>query len=85
MTDELDQLLAAWAARQRLSVAQVQQLHARVVAAVEREGQTALDAEWLWSFLRPVTDLLDQVGGARALRNLGDDDAVSLTAYLRLT
>jgi hypothetical protein len=46
-----------------------------------------LDADWLWALLRPVTDLVEQVGGARVLRYLGagdDDEAVPFTPYLRL-
>jgi hypothetical protein len=84
MTDELSELLTLWAAGQRLTAEQVAEIRANVLAS--DDAATALDAEWLWRFLRPVTDLLEQAGGSRALRYLmvGDDDAVPFTSYLRL-
>lgn len=85
MTDELDQLLDRWAANQRLIPAQVSDLRARVLATGAED--VSLDADWLWTFLRPVTDLVERVGGgSRAQRYLagGVDEALSFTAYLRL-
>jgi hypothetical protein len=88
MTDELDELLALWAARQRLTPGQVAEIRASVLATMARADTDApLDADRLWALLRPVTDLLEQLGGSRALRYLspGDDaGAVPLTPYLRL-
>jgi hypothetical protein len=84
MTDDLDALLTLWAAPQRLTPAQVRELRERVLTSAK--GDASLDSERLWSFLRPVTDLVDQLGGSRALRHmrLADDDAAPLTPYLRL-
>jgi hypothetical protein len=82
MSDELSELLTRWAARQRLTATQVAELRAHVLAT--SEVTAAFDADWLWSLLRPVTDLLEQVGGSRALRYSSTDDAVPFTQYLRL-
>jgi len=84
MTDELEELLTLWAKRQRPTAVQLAEIRANVLATPETS--TTLDADWLWSLLRPVTDLLEQVGGSRALRYLTpvDDDAVPFTPYLRL-
>jgi len=88
MTDELDELLELWAARQRLTAGQVAEIRANVLAtAAGVDAAATLDADRLWALLRPVTDLLEQLGGSRALRYLssGDDaGAVTLTPYLRL-
>ncbi|MBV9323563.1 MAG: hypothetical protein JO352_07260 [Chloroflexi bacterium] len=84
MTDELDELLALWAARQRLTPAQAAEVRANVLASADTAAM--LDADRLWALLRPVTDLLEQLGGSRALRYLSpdEDDVVPLTPYLRL-
>jgi hypothetical protein len=74
MADELSELLALWAARQRLTAWQVQAVRARVLAASENEA--GLDVDWLWAMLRPVTELLEQMSG--------EDAAVPFTPYLRL-
>jgi len=88
MPDELSELLTFWAARQRLTEVQIADIRASVLAA-SGEAATTLDADWLWSLLRPVTDLLEGVGTSRALRlgylgSAADDDAVPFTPYLRL-
>lgn len=59
MNDDLDRLLAEWTAANRLSVEQVAQVRASVLATPVEER--ALDADWFWSLLRPVTALLDQI------------------------
>ena len=87
MTDELNELLSVWAARQRLTAGQVAEIRASVLATAAGVDTATLDADRLWALLRPVTDLLEQLGGSRALRYLssGDDaGAVTLTPYLRL-
>ena len=74
MNDELDRLLADWAAANRLTIEQVAQVRASVLATpVEERG---LDAEWFWSLLRPVTALLDQIGNA--------DEPHAVVSYLKL-
>lgn len=74
MNDDLDRLLADWAAANRLSVAQVAQVRASVLATqVEERG---LDADWFWSLLRPVTALLDQLGDP--------DEPRAVVPYLKL-
>ncbi|HEY1297663.1 MAG TPA: hypothetical protein VGJ60_31670, partial [Chloroflexota bacterium] len=73
------------AERQRLRASEIEELRALVLTIANSE--VVLDADWLWALLRPVTDLVEQVGGARVLRYLGagdDDDAVPFTPYLRL-
>jgi len=56
--DGLERLLAEWAARYQLTPAQVADVRALAVASGTSVAE--LDAEWLWSLLRPVTDLLEQ-------------------------
>jgi hypothetical protein len=85
MSDELSELLTLWAERQRLRASDVDQLRALVLIAAKSDA--VLDADWLWTLLRPVTDLVEQVGGTRGLRYLGlgdDDEPVPFTPYLRL-
>jgi hypothetical protein len=85
MSDELSELLTLWAARQRLRASDVERIRARVLTAANSEP--VLDADWLWALLRPVTDLLEGLGGASGLRYLGvgdDDEGVLFTPYLRL-
>lgn len=74
MNDELDRLLADWAATHRLTAEQVAQVRARVLATPVAER--ALDPEWFWSLLRPVTALLDQIGDP--------DEPPGLVPYLKL-
>jgi hypothetical protein len=58
----LDDVLARWADQHHLSPQE-----AAAVRAVVLEPETiGLDADWLWSLLRPVTDLLE---GPRALHD----------------
>ena len=59
-SDELDRLLAAWATRYRLTQVQVASVRAHV-ASSESAAPAALDAEWLWSLLRPVTALYERL------------------------
>jgi hypothetical protein len=83
MSDELTRLLSTWASQQRLTAAQVAEVRTRVLAVASDDADAALEADWLWSFLRPVTNLLEQVGGSRGLRLLDASD-VELTPYLLL-
>jgi hypothetical protein len=77
---ELDRLLAIWGAQHRLSDAQAADVRSNIVG----EPRQSLDAEWLWSLLRPVTDLLQRIEepaeAGRALRHVPDN----WTPYLRL-
>jgi hypothetical protein len=79
---ELDRLLAAWAARHRLTDVQVSEVRARVLAAVPAEAE-ALDAEWLWRFLRPVTALLDRLDDDEPMA-FGPGRASEWRTYLQL-
>lgn len=54
---ELDRLLAAWGAQHRLTDAQAADVRSHIVD----EPTQTLEADWLWSLLRPVTDLLQHV------------------------
>lgn len=54
---ELDRLLVVWGAQHRLSDRQA----ADVLSKVVGEPRQTLEAEWLWSLLRPVTDLLQRM------------------------
>lgn len=74
MNDELDRLLAEWAARHRLTAEQEAQVRASVLATPVAERE--LDADWLWSLLRPVTALLDQL--------VDPDESRPVVAYLKL-
>ena len=85
-SDELDRLLAAWATRYRLTQVQVASVRAHV-ASSESAAPAALDAEWLWSLLRPVTALVDRLelaepgaGGFGLLSGSGQP----WTSYLQL-
>jgi len=84
MTDsvELDRLLADWAARQRLTDLQVSELRGRVLAAAQLEDSQTLDAEWLWSLLRPLTMLLDRLDDEP--RHMTGARAGAWTTYLQL-
>ncbi len=62
---ELDRLLALWAAEHRLTHAQVGDLRARVVATLDADRSEALDPDWLWRLLRPLTALLDGLDDER--------------------
>lgn len=53
---ELERLLAHWAATRSLTDAQVVSIRATVLSS----RQTNLDADWLWSLLRPLTALIDR-------------------------
>lgn len=57
---ELDRLLSLWATRHRLTDAQVTELRARVMAA-GADHTEALDQDWFWRLLRPLTELVDQL------------------------
>ena len=48
--------LAAWANARRLGELDMATIRANVLAA---DTSPAFDADWLWSLLRPVTDLAD--------------------------
>ena len=52
---ELDRRLAMWAAARRLSDEEFAGIRAHVVA----DAAPAFDTEWLWTMLRPVTELVD--------------------------
>ncbi len=82
---ELSRLLADWAVAQRISAAQADEIHAKIIASAPDER--ALDVDWLWNLMRPVTSLLDVAeSSGRALRRWpfrGDDDRL-LTPYLQL-
>jgi hypothetical protein len=59
---ELDHMLALWAAEHRLGEFEVVAMRAHVSSlAAQPLDQEPLDAEWLWSLLRPVTALLDRL------------------------
>ena len=82
--DELDQLLAEWAASRRLSAAQLQTIRTEITATPQPER--TLDADWLWSRLRRLTELVEHAN-AGALRHVpytDDDDAQPMTLYLQL-
>ncbi len=82
---ELSRLLADWAVAQRISAAQAGEIHANVIASAPDER--ALDVDWLWNLMWPVTSLLDVVeSSGRALRQwpFGGDDDRPLTPYLQL-
>ena len=74
MNDELERLLANWATTHRLSAEQVAQVRASVLATPIAER--ALDAEWFWSLLRPVTEMLDQFADP--------DEPRAFVSYLKL-
>ena len=74
MNDELDRLLADWAATHRLTPEQVAQVRASVLATPVEER--TLDPEWFWSLLRPLTALLDQIGDP--------DEPHTVVPYLKL-
>jgi hypothetical protein len=57
-SDQLSALLSAWAAQQRLTADQVSALRDRVLASTPDAART-VDADWLWSLLKPVTRLMD--------------------------
>ena len=67
---ELTAHLAAWADGQRLSDTEASTIRARVLALASvttvaepvpsAEKAAGLDSEWLWSLLRPVTQLMDR-------------------------
>jgi len=83
-SDELSRLLAAWAARHRLSSAQVSGVRAQVLAT--GSVPDVLDADWLWSLLRPVTALVEHLdrepGDATVFRPTGFGQ--QWTTYLQL-
>jgi len=59
---ELDHVLALWAAEHRLGEFEVVAMRAQVRSIADRPlDREPLDAEWLWSVLRPVTALLDRM------------------------
>jgi hypothetical protein len=55
MSSELDDLLSQWATARRVTIGDAARIRQRVLADQPAE----LDADWLWSLLRPVTALLD--------------------------
>jgi hypothetical protein len=57
--DELNRLLSAWAAGQRMTSDQVLALRTRVLASAPTDE--SVDVDWLWSLLEPVTRLLDRL------------------------
>jgi hypothetical protein len=86
---ELDQRLEAWAAQRKLDDAQLATIRGAIVA----DAAPAVDADWVWSLLRPVTDLVDWTTDMTEMRLprrfpgwmqqfIGDD---SYQPYLRLT
>lgn len=85
---ELTRLLTEWASTHRLSDADAASIRASVLGAEASEH--TLDAEWLWSLLRPVTALLDQsvtghYHGFRGWPLSGDDErGTSRVPYLQL-
>lgn len=58
----LEQLLADWAATRRLTDVQIASIRATVLASREARTEHELDADWLWSLLRPLTSLIDNTG-----------------------
>ena len=80
VADELDRLLAAWTATNRLTDSQVNDVRQRVIAS-----QEPLDADWLWNVLEPVTSLLERVA-SRDWRQFafGAQDDRPVTPYLQL-
>jgi hypothetical protein len=61
----LDRRLAQWAAERRIDNAALATIRASVLASsaradVLRDAAPGFDADWLWSLLRPVTDLIDR-------------------------
>jgi len=82
---ELSRLPSNWAATQGLSATNVASIRANVIASTP--GEKALDVDWLWNLMRPVTSLLDVAeSSGRALRQwpFGGDDDRPLTPYLQL-
>ena len=61
MTPEtLDELLAHWADRYRLSNAEAVAIRDAIYRAdIGSVDSKDIDAAWLWNLLRPVTNLLD--------------------------
>ena len=65
MTDALDRRLAQWAARRRIDDRQLAQIRGAVLASamsndVLRDAAPGFDNDWLWSLLRPVTELIER-------------------------
>jgi hypothetical protein len=77
--DDLTRLLAEWAAQYRLTARQVAAVRAEVLQRAQSES--ALDADWLWSLLRPVTALLEHVGELPLARQV---ESAYATPYLKL-
>ena len=61
---ELDRRLAEWAAARRLSDADMARVRERAVrATVVVDAAPGFEADWLWYWLRPVTDLMEHTAG----------------------
>jgi hypothetical protein len=71
-TDELNRLLSEWAARHRLDDREATMIRANVLATTRPEP--ALDADWLWALLRPVTSLMESAS----------DESATHVPYLQL-
>jgi len=56
---ELTRRLAMWANARRLSELDAATIRAQVLASETTIAEPALDADWLWSLLRPVTELAE--------------------------
>jgi hypothetical protein len=87
--DELNRLLSTWAAQQRMTSDQVSALRAHVLAGTATSE--ALDTDWMWSLLKPVTRLMDRLDFPpaqldRAARWLpsATTEAHAWTSYLQL-
>jgi hypothetical protein len=80
-SDELSRLLGAWARRHRLTEAQALAVRAHV-RSVANDAAPALDAEWLWSLLRPVTALIDRLELMEPV--MPDTSRTQWTTYLQL-
>jgi hypothetical protein len=81
VTDDLDVLLSRWAGSRRLTEAQIAELRERVLASAA-EADVELDADWMWSMLRPMTSLLE-----RSFRHwpfVDEDDRSYVLPYLQL-
>ena len=58
---ELERRLTQWAAARRLSETDLASIRARAVTpAAVIDAAPGFDTDWLWSLLRPVTDLVEQ-------------------------
>ena len=56
---ELTRRLGLWANARKLSELDAASIRAQVLASETSVAAPAFDADWLWSLLRPVTDLAE--------------------------